>query len=135
MDDVSEIDINENEKSLSFNEFYDISSNLFKEMVDFYVDSQTVSNSEVSEIEKCTRGQASSQHWWDHRKERLTASKFYTAAVNTVESSKRINSILYSRLNLSSTRHGIQYENEALKNILEILSKNVSFSMLTTHGL
>ena len=60
MDDVSEIDINENEKSLSFNEFYDISSNLFKEMVDFYVDSQTVSNSEVSEIEKCTRGQASS---------------------------------------------------------------------------
>ena len=32
MDDVSEIDINENEKSLSFNEFYDISSNLFKEI-------------------------------------------------------------------------------------------------------
>ena len=89
MDDVSEIDINENEKSLSFNEFYDISSNLFIEMVDFYVDSQTVSNSEVSEIEKCTRGQASSQHWWDHRKERLTASKFYTAAVNTVEPSKK----------------------------------------------
>ena len=58
MDDVSEIDINENVKSLSFNEFYDISSNLFKEMVDFYVDSQTVSNSEVSEIEKCTRGRA-----------------------------------------------------------------------------
>ena len=63
MDDVSEIDINENEKSLSFNEFYDISSNLFKNMVDFYVGSQTVSNSEVSEIETCTRGQASSQHW------------------------------------------------------------------------
>ena len=63
MDDVWEIDINENVKSLSFNKFYDISSNLFKEMVDFYVDSQTVSNSEVSEIEKCTRGQASSQHW------------------------------------------------------------------------
>ena len=88
MDDVSEIDINENEKSLSFNEFYDISSSLFKEMVDFYVGSQTVSNSEVSEIEKCTRGQASSQHWWDHRKEGLTASKFYTTAVNTVEPSK-----------------------------------------------
>ena len=88
MDDVSEIDINENEKSLSFNEFFDISSNLFKEIVDFYVDSQTVSNSEVSEIEKCTRGQTSSQHWWDHRKERLTASKFYTVAVNTVEPSK-----------------------------------------------
>ena len=44
-------------------------------MVDFYVDSQTVSNSEVSEIEKCTRGQASSQHWWDHRKERLDCIK------------------------------------------------------------
>ena len=57
-------------------------------MVDLYVDSQTVSNSEVSEIVKCTRGQASSQHWWDHRKERLAASKFYTAAVNTAEPSK-----------------------------------------------
>ena len=58
-DDAAEIDINLNEKSLPFNEFYDISSNLFKEMVDFYIDSQTLSKSEVSEIEKCTRGQAS----------------------------------------------------------------------------
>ena len=91
-------------------------------MVDFYIDSP-VSNSEVSEIEKCTRGQASSQHWWDHRKERLTASMFYTAAVNTVEPPKKINSILYSKLNLSSTRHGIQYENEALKKYIGDLAK------------
>ena len=53
-------------------------------MVDFCVDSQ----SEVSEIEKCTRGEASPQHWLDHRKERPTASKFCTSAVNTVEPSK-----------------------------------------------
>ena len=54
-----------------------------------YSFSQTVSKSQVSEIEKCTRGQALSQHCWDHRKERLAASKFYTAAVNTVEPSKK----------------------------------------------
>ena len=93
-------------------------------MVSVFVDSQTVSKSEVSEIEKCTRGQASSQRWLDHRKERLTAEKFYTAAVNTVEPSKRI---LYSKLNLNSTRHGIQYESEALKKYSGNLAKKCIF--------
>ena len=40
----------------------------------------------------------SSEHWWNYRKERLTASKFYSAAVNTVEPNKKINSMLYTKL-------------------------------------
>ena len=69
--------------SIPFNEFYDISQACFKEMVDIYVDSMSITFAKISEIEKNTRGQMSSEHGWSHRKERLTASKFYSAAVNT----------------------------------------------------
>ena len=59
--------------SIPFNEFYDISQACFKEMVDIYVDSMSITFAKISEIEKNTRGQMSSEHWWSHRKERLTA--------------------------------------------------------------
>ena len=73
---------------IQFNEFYDISQACFKEMVDIYVDSMSITFAEISEVEKNTRGQISSEHWWNYGKERLTASKFYSAEVNTVEPSK-----------------------------------------------
>ena len=41
-----------------------------------------------SNIEYSTRGQQSSNLWWEYGKEKLTASNFYIAAVNKVEPSK-----------------------------------------------
>ena len=61
-------------------------------MVDKYVAnisltdvSISLTDEEIKDIEYSTRGQQSSNLWWEYRKEKLTASNFYIAAVNKVE--------------------------------------------------
>ena len=120
---------------IPFNEFYDISQACFKEMVDIYVDSMSITFAEISEIEKNTRGQMSSEHWWNYRKERLTASKFYSAAVNTVEPSKKINSMLYTKLSTPGMCHGISHETEALNKYVESLTAKSLFVTADNPGL
>ena len=52
-----------------------------------------------------------------------------------MEPSRKIHSILYSKLNLSSTRHGIQYENEALKRYTGDIAKKDIFLDVEHSGL
>ena len=73
-----------------FNEFYDISQDSFKDMVDInWLRNQT---SWIfypgSTIFKSL--------WWEYRKEKLTASNFRIAVINKVEPNKKLNSLFYS---------------------------------------
>ena len=77
----------------------------------------------------------SSEHWWSHRKERLTASKFYSAAVNTVEPSKKIQFMLYTKSSTPGMCPGISYEAEALKKYVEFLAANSLFFTTDNPGL
>ena len=104
-------------------------------MVDIYVDRMSITFAKISEIEKNTRGQMSSEHWWSHRKERLTASKKFSAAVNTVEPSKKIQFMLYTKSGTPGMCHGISYEAEALKKYVEFLTANSLFFTTDNSGL
>ena len=77
---------------LPFNEFYDISQDSFKDVVDKYVVNISLTDKVIKHIEYFTRAQQPSYLSWEYRKEKLTASNFYIAAVNKVEPSKKIKS-------------------------------------------
>eukprot|EP00794_Sanderia_malayensis_P016367 gene16367-biopygen12059 len=95
---------------VSFNECYDISKPVFKEMMDIYSRKLSVSSQDISHIEKMTRRQSLNSSWMKHRLYRLTASNFYTAAVNTVEPSSKINSMFYTSFTTAATNHGKKFE-------------------------
>ena len=59
-------------------------------MFDKYVVDISLIDEEIKHIEYSTRGQQSSNLWWEYRKGKLTASNFYIAAVYKVEPSKKI---------------------------------------------
>ena len=76
----------------------------------------------------------SNEHWWSYRKERLTASKFYSAAVNTVEPSKKIQFMLYTKsIHLVCVVEF--HEAEALKKYVEFLTANSLFFTTDNPGL
>ena len=77
---------------LPFNEFYDISQDSFKDVVDKYVVNISLTDKVIKHIEYFTRAQQPSYLSWEYRKEKLTASNFYIAAVNKVEPIKKIKS-------------------------------------------
>ena len=108
---------------LSFNEFYDISQDSFKDMVDKYVVNISITDEEIKHIECSTRGQQSSNLWWVYRKEKLTASNFYIAAVNKVEPSTKIKSLFYSSVKTSSMKHSIANESVALTKYVTLLTR------------
>ena len=68
-----------------FNEHYDISNPAFKEMMEIHCEGMTLSETEICDIEKSTRGQSSNEKWIKYRLYRITASNFYSATVNTNE--------------------------------------------------
>ena len=76
-----------NTNDITFNEFYDISSKVFKNMMDICARLKTITPIEVRNIERSTKGQSSSHAWHHHRKYKITASNFYNAARNKVEPS------------------------------------------------
>ena len=47
---------------------------------------------------------------WEYRNEKLTASNFYTGAVNKVAPRKIIKSLFYSSIKISSIKYGIANE-------------------------
>ena len=61
-----------------------------------YIVNITLTDEEIKHIEYSTRGPQSSNLLWECRKETLTAFNFYIAAVNKVEPSKTIKSLLCS---------------------------------------
>eukprot|EP00795_Rhopilema_esculentum_P007383 gene7383-13130_t len=59
--------------------------------MDFHSQSDNVLNEdEIKAIDKLTIGQASNCYWKQQRMYGITASKFYSAAVNTVEPSSKL---------------------------------------------
>ena len=81
----------------------------------------SITDEEIKHIEYSTRGQQSSNLWWEYGKEKLTASNFYIAAVNKVEPSKNIKSSFYSSVKTSSMNYGIANENIALTEYVTLL--------------
>ena len=59
-------------------------------MVHKYIVNISLTDEEMKHTEYSTRGQKSSNLWWEYRKEKFTASNFYIAVVNKVEPSKKI---------------------------------------------
>ena len=104
--------------SMPFNEIYDISQDSFKDMVHKYVVNISLSDEEIKHIEYSTRGQQSSNLWWEYRK----FFNFYIAAVNKVEPSKKIKSLFYPSVKASSMKHGIANESVALTEYVTLLT-------------
>ena len=125
-EDVTDTNIHE----LAFNEFYDISCDSFKDMIDIKVKSMSITFDEIYAVEELTRGQSLLPEWWEIRKECFTASNFYLAAVNKVEPSNKLKFILYSSFSNASTLHGNQNESIALQKYVQFLtSKSININV------
>ena len=109
----------------AFNYVYDISSQKFKSMMDYYHSkSGALSHEQINQIEIETRKQSSSTKWFEHRKYRITASNFYSAARNNVEPSCKLKSMFYASFSTTGTRHGIDNETHVLNLYRQFLQTN-----------
>eukprot|EP00795_Rhopilema_esculentum_P003536 gene3536-2021_t len=106
----ADVELLELSDSSPFSDIYDISCNPFKEMMDIFCDNFNLTKYEVDAIEKSTGGQSSNEEWKQQRKYRITASNFYSAAVNTVEPSSKLQSMFYATFTSASTNHGNRFE-------------------------
>ena len=132
-DDSNFIEPEISEPPLSFNEFYDISSKSFKNMMDISSKNQIISSNDIKYIEQSTRGQSSSNAWFHHRMYKVTSSSFYSASRNTVKPTNKLRSMYYQNFENNSTRHGIINENHVLKlynNFLSSQGINVTNSQV-----
>ena len=100
---------------IPFNEFYYVSQDCFKEMVD-------VDRCQLQDIRDWEKYSSSSKHWWNYKKERLTSLRFYSVAVKRFEPSKNIHSMLYTKLSTPGMSHGILHEAEALRKYVKSLT-------------
>ena len=78
---------------LPFNKFHDISQDSFDNL---YFVNISLTDKEIKHIEYSTRGLQSSNLRWEYRKEKITASNFYIAAVNKVKPSKKLKSLFFN---------------------------------------
>ena len=97
-----------------FTDNYDIATNRFKKIVDEHVSNMTVTDEEIRETERLTRGQNKNQLWFDKRKSVLTASNFGKAIKTKVEPSKKIKAMLYSKFTTEAVQYGIESEGKAV---------------------
>ena len=65
-----------------------ISPSHFKSMMDYYADTQSVSDVDIEKVERVTRGQSNNEVWRQLKRDKLTASKFHDAAVRRKEPDK-----------------------------------------------
>ena len=82
----------------------------------------SLTNEEIKHIEFSTRGQQSSDLWWEYRKEKSPASNFYIVSVKKVEPSEKIKSLFCSSVKTSSMKHGIANESAALTEYVTLLT-------------
>ena len=80
---------------LPFNDDYDVSSFLFKSMMHCFADTQSISNVDIETVERLTRGQSNNEVWRKLKRDKLTASNFYNAAVRRKEPDKLLITIMY----------------------------------------
>ena len=107
---------------LTFNELYDISQDSLKDMVDKYVVNISLTDEEIKHIEYSTRAQQSSHLWLEYRKEKPTTSNFHIAAINKVDSRKKIKSLFHSSVKTSSMKPDIGNEKVALTECVTLLT-------------
>lgn len=117
-------EIAEEDESLAFTDSYDIATNRFKMMIDEHVSGLTITEEEIQETERLTRGQATNKLWFEKRKTVLTASNFGKAAKTKVEPSNKIKSILYSNFTTESVQYGIESEAKAVDLFVRQMSKD-----------
>ncbi|XP_068711903.1 uncharacterized protein [Montipora foliosa] len=98
-DIVTENDITD----LPFSDDYDISSSHFKSMMDYYADTQSVSDVDIEKVERVTRGQSNNEVWRQLKRDKLIASNFHDAAVRRKEPDKFLRNIMY----ISEKKKGI----------------------------
>ena len=99
------------EESMAFNDFYDISSPNFKEMIELYFKSMhSMTKEEIVLIQHLTVCQSSNEKWLKYRMYRLTASNVYSPAVNRVEPSSKLNSLFYFRFSSLSVENERYHE-------------------------
>ena len=80
-------------------------------MIDLYFKSMhSMTQEEIDLIQHLTVGQSSNENWLKYRMYTLTASNFYSAAVNRVGPSSKLNSMFYSKFSFASVEHGRYYE-------------------------
>ena len=101
-------------ESVPFTDSYDIATEHFKSMIDSYVSGLTITQEEIEEMERTTRGQNKNNLWFEKRKSLLTASNFGKSAKNKVEPSNKLKSILYSNFTTDATQYGIESEAKAV---------------------
>eukprot|EP00795_Rhopilema_esculentum_P003488 gene3488-1870_t len=110
--------------SKPFNDFYDISCQNFKEMMDIYCENNSLlSEEEILTIERMTIGQSLSQNWIEQRMYRITASRFYSASVNSVEPSSKLQTFFYSSFSSPALEHGKKSESFARSLYLQTMSE------------
>ena len=94
----------------AFSDFYDISTSSFKEMMDICCQNMSATPEEIRAIEQSTSGKSLNKKWMEQREYRITASNFYSAAVNRVEPSSKLKSMFYSPFHSASTNYGNKFE-------------------------
>jgi len=93
-------------------------------LIDSYVSGSTITQEEIVETERTTRGQNKNNLWFEKRKSLLTASNFGKAAKNKVEPSNKLKSILYSNFTTDTTQYGVKSEAKAVNLYMREMKKD-----------
>lgn len=93
-------------------------------LIDSYVSGLTITQEEIEEMERTTRGQNKNSLWFEKRKSLLTASNFGKAAKNKVEPSNKLKSILYLNFTTDATQYGIESETKAVNLYIREMKKD-----------
>ena len=102
---------------LPFNDDYDISSSHFQSMMDCFADTQSILNVDIETVERLTRGQSNNEVWRQLKRDKLTASNFYNAAVRRKEPDKLLRNIMYiseKKKSIASLQYGQEHECDAV---------------------
>ena len=81
--------------------------------MDYYADTQSVSDVDIEKVERVTRGQSNNEVWRQLKRDKLTASNFYNAAVRRKEPDKLLRSIMYiseKKKSIASLEYGQVHE-------------------------
>ena len=114
----------EESEGVPFTDSYDIACEHFNSMVDEHVSNLSITDEEIQETERQTRGQNKNNLWYEKRKTLLTASNFGKAAKTKVEPSNKVKSILYSNFTTDALQYGIESEPKAVNLYVTEMRKN-----------
>lgn len=121
------------EPDLPFTDDYDIKSSSFKSMMDSYVES--ITETEIQQIERITRGQSNNAAWRELKANKLTASNFHSASIRKAEPDKLLKTIMYlsntDEKPIASLQYGQLHEKDAVDCYIksEIASGNLAIKV------